>query len=77
MSDWCDCPNCGEQVKARWLNVDGDWDGPAEQRPDTVPRYDGFHFEYECKGSFESGAAVAFGLMGMAEAIRSRAEPAR
>jgi hypothetical protein len=68
MADWDDCPNCGERVKANWHNVDGDWDGPVEQRPYTVPRYDGFHFD-DCKGSFDSGAAVAFGLMGMAVAI--------
>ncbi len=72
MADWDECPNCGEQVKADWCNVDGDWDGPVEQRPYTVPRYDDFHFTHDCTGSFDSGAAVAFGLMGMAEAIRQR-----
>ncbi len=67
MTDWADCPNCSAEVRGVWRNLDGEWDGPPEQRPYTVPLWR-FH---DCAGTFDTGAAVAFGLLGMAEAIRA------
>ena len=73
MSDWTECPNgCGQRVEATWVNLDGSWDGPQHQRPYKVPACDGQHVQYECPGSFRSGAAVLGGIVGMAEAIRER-----
>lgn len=66
MGDWIDCPNCGTEIRANWLNLDGSWDGPEEQRPRMVPRWS----THDCMGTFDTGAAVAFGLMGMATAIQ-------
>lgn len=69
MGDKADCPNCGAEVRGKWVYPNGEdnYEGMY-----TVAR-DPYHFGYACPGSFESGAAVAFGLMGMAEAIRARA----
>jgi len=73
MADWTDCPNgCGERVKATWCNCLGSWDGPEAQRPYVVPARGGYHMNHDCRGSFESGAAVLGGLIAMAEAIRRR-----
>ena len=60
MSTWRPCPNgCGKNVRAYW--PDGVFDGePVPDANDCL----------WCEGSFTSGAAVAFGLLGMAEAIR-------
>ncbi len=68
MADWTACPNCDAEVRGEWRNLDGAWDGPEEQRPYTVTLWD----RHDCPGTFNTGAAVAFGLMGMADAIRER-----
>lgn len=68
MSDWTACPNCGAEVRGEWRNLDGPWDGPEEQRPHTVPLWD----RHDCHGTFDTGAAVAFGIVGMGMAIRMR-----
>lgn len=69
MSDWIECPNeCGRDVRADWIRPNNpDWAGAYK-----IPRSGDYHLRYECQGSFSSGAAVAFGLMGMAEEIRAR-----
>jgi hypothetical protein len=74
VADWAECPNCGVEVRGRWLNLDGDWNGAEDQQPYKVPRYSDPHFG-TCPGSFETGGAVALGLVLMALAIggRSRA----
>jgi len=62
VSTWRPCPNgCGKNVRAYW--PDGVFEGePVPDANDCL----------WCEGSFNSGAAVSFGLMGMAEAIRER-----
>lgn len=75
MADWTECPNCGADVKADWVYPNGI---PARLAGDNShykkPRYSDYHFT-ECRGSFQSGLAVAFGIMGMAEAIYFRCLP--
>ncbi len=71
MADRTTCNVCGElDVYALWRNIDGDWDGPEEQRPYTVVNWS----RHDCPGTFDSGAAVAFGIMGMALEIARKAE---
>lgn len=69
MADWTDCPNgCGEEIKADWIRPNA----PSSEGMHKVPRRGDYPLHC-CPGSFESGAAVAFGLIGMAEAIRENA----
>lgn len=63
---WWTCPNCGEEIGASW-NVETDDEDSVEPFGLTLKRAS--HMK-ECEGSFKSGAAVAFGLMAWAEAIR-------
>ena len=65
MSTWRPCPNgCGKDVRAYW--PDGVFDGePVPDANDCL----------WCEGSFTSGAAVAFGLMGMGLAIQAQDHP--
>ncbi len=67
------CPNCFEHIGGYWdSDVDKAPDDPNAPLPDPANLTERMreHAE-ECPGSFESGAAVAFGLMGMVFAIRS------
>jgi hypothetical protein len=72
MSDKTECPNgCGAEVRALWIHPPGSsWDGPDGLRPYRIASRTDFHTNNVCPGSYESGAAVAFGLLGMAKGIR-------
>lgn len=69
MADWMDCPNgCGDQCKGTWVFPHE----PSALEAYMIPRTGDFHLNYACPGSFESGLAVAFGILGMCEALKER-----
>lgn len=56
------CPNgCGEEIR-HTMDVE----------TYALTPMDSYHFEHCCRGSFESGAAVLGGLLGMAHEIREQ-----
>ena len=70
MSTRIDCPNgCGEECEAVWVFPDDGtpWGGDPYRVPAPSHRY---HFSV-CRGSFDSGAAFAFGIVGMGIAVGS------
>ncbi len=68
MGSYCvSCPNCGESIGANW---DVEVDDEDALQPFAL-RLKLIAHAQECPSSFACGAAIAFGLMGMAEAIRS------